>query len=253
MKLPDHSAAAHENSSSSAQPPLLEKAIRAAFREFILDPAFPCVAAKAAVNAHADRLHVYDELASPGATAALSRDLAAFVEEQKRIASDYVTFVAVFKQPLELSETEFEVRLWSQLRQLNREDAAAHFAWDPHVSDDPRDPHFAFSFAGHAFFIVGLHSQSSREARRFPWPALVFNLHEQFEKLREHGRYEHMRHVIRERDTALQGSANPMLEDFGQASEARQYSGRAVDEKWTPPFSPASVETPNPGECPFQH
>jgi FPC/CPF motif-containing protein YcgG len=64
----------------------------------------------------------------------------------------------------------------------------------------------------------------------------VFNLHDQFERLREEGRYERMRERIIERDVAIAGSVNPMLARHGEASEARQYSGRKVSENWTCPF-----------------
>jgi FPC/CPF motif-containing protein YcgG len=43
--------------------------------------------------------------------------------------------------------------------------------------------------------------------------------------------------MVRERDVALQGSTNPNLADFGQASEARQYSGRATEVAWQCPFA----------------
>lgn len=84
-------------------------------------------------------------------------------------------------------------------------------AADPRVSEDPDDPHFSLSFGGEAFFIVGLHPRVSRPARRFERPALVFNLHDQFEKLRAAGVYGKMRSTIVARDVALAGSANPML------------------------------------------
>ena len=45
-----------------------------------------------------------------------------------------------------------------------------------------------------------------------------------------------MRDTIRNRDEKLQGSINPMMRDFGQGSEARQYSGRAVNDEWKCPF-----------------
>jgi FPC/CPF motif-containing protein YcgG len=41
---------------------------------------------------------------------------------------------------------------------------------------------------------------------------------------------------VREREIALQGSLNPNLADFGERSEARQYSGRAVEDQWRCPF-----------------
>jgi len=95
------------------------------------------------------------------------------------------------------------------------------------------------SFGEEAFFIVGLHPRASRPARRFERPVLVFNLHDQFEQLREQGRYERMRAKIIERDVALAGSPNPMLARHGTISEARQYSGRNVAEAgWVCPFNP---------------
>ena len=61
---------------------------------------------------------------------------------------------------------------------------------------------------------------------------MLFNLHDQFERLRADGLYEKLRATILERDEALQGSINPMLSRHGELSEARQYSGRAVEEDW---------------------
>ena len=84
--------------------------------------------------------------------------------------------------------------------------------------------------------MVGLHPAASRPARRFKRPVLVFNLHDQFERLRAEGRYERMRERIMERDKALAGSTNPMLARHGDASAARQFSGRAVEKDWRCPF-----------------
>ena len=92
------------------------------------------------------------------------------------------------------------------------------------------------SFAGEAFFVVGLHPQASRPARRFETPALVFNLHDQFQVLREQQRYEKLRSAILTRDEQLAGSVNPMLARHGELSEARQYSGRIVGTDWKCPF-----------------
>jgi len=45
----------------------------------------------------------------------------------------------------------------------------------------------------------------------------------------------------------VQGSLNPNLADFGERSEARQYSGREVEEHWRCPFHRAnSPESENP-------
>lgn len=222
-----------------AEPPdLFASAAVAAFRGFVQSPQFPCVGAKSAVAHESARLGVYDCLGSAGATAGLARDLWTFTHDPDTTAdNDYVTLVALFKEPTELNEAAFEAALWKQLGELHRLDAPLH-EWDPTVSPDPKDPHFGFSFAGTAFFVVGLHPHSSREARRFPWPLLVFNPHAQFTRLRKAGRWARMQEVIRSRELSLQGSLNPNLADHGEITEARQYSGRPAEPDWEPPFVP---------------
>ena len=108
-------------------------------------------------------------------------------------------------------------------------------------------PHFSLSFGGEAFFAVGLHPNASREARRFGAPAIVFNLHDQFERLRADGLYDKLRRTILERDEALQGSVNPMLARHGEGSEARQYSGRKVDDGVALPPSSSGRRGRTPG------
>jgi FPC/CPF motif-containing protein YcgG len=211
-----------------------------------MHPDFPCLGAKAALHGENYGFAVYDEMGGKGSTAGLCRDLCDFVQSGAMTSSEYSTFVAVFRSPLGLNEEDFEARLWQQLRELHHADAK-YFGWDDNVSRDPLDARFSFSFAGQAFYVVGMHANSSRRARCFPWPALVFNPHEQFERLRTDGKWRHMQKTIRARDVAIQGSINPMLSDFGEESEARQYSGRAVPEDWKPPF-PEPQKT-----CPFAH
>ncbi len=208
-------------------------AMHGAFRAFVLDLQYTCVGAKSAVNSGSYRLGVYDELGSAGATEALARDLAAFTRQVDDIDAAFATYVAVFERPQDTDEESFERALWAQLQGLHDADPAP---WDPAVSSDPEDPHFSFSFAGTAFFIVGLHPGSARLSRKFPWPALIFNPHAQFERLREEGKYRRMQEVIRTKEVALQGDINPALDEYGSDSEARQYSGRLVERDWHPPF-----------------
>jgi len=40
----------------------------------------------------------------------------------------------------------------------------------------------------------------------------VFNLHEQFERLRARGKFETIKQIIRAREMACQGSINPMID-----------------------------------------
>jgi FPC/CPF motif-containing protein YcgG len=236
-----------------------------AFRQFVARPEFPCLGAKAALNSSSETVRFFDELASAESTDELAAALSDFTRSVGQDAvepnhgapsgsgstasrpTEYATFIAIFEKPRETDERGFEKLMWQQLRLLHEYDAA-QFEWDPAVSADPTDPHFSFSFAGRALYVIGLHAHSSREARRFRWPTLVFNPHEQFERLRADGKWKHMQETIRQRDRHLQGTINPMLSDFGERSEARQYSGRAVSENWQAPFPSTGS-----GKCPFAH
>lgn len=144
------------------------------------------------------------------------------------------SFVALFDDAVK-DEVSFEAALWKLLQAMHDHDRLT-FAWDPTVGSDVTNSDFSFSIAGRAFFVVGLHPKSSRLSRRAPFPCLVFNFHNQFKTLKASGKYQSMQAVIRTRDTKLQGSINPVLAGFGEASEARQYSGRAVDTDWRCPF-----------------
>lgn len=195
---------------------------------------YPCVMARAVLRRGRHTLGRYPLLAANDATSmdALARDLAAFARAPDP-RHGFRSFIAIFGGPPPASEEAFEETLWGVLGALADRDRAD---WDPGVSSNPDDPRFSFSFAGRAFYIIGLHPDASRPARRCERPALVFNLHDQFERLREQGYFAALRSLIRERDREFSGSTNPMLDDFGEASEARQYSGRAVDAEWRCPF-----------------
>ncbi|HEX4378194.1 MAG TPA: guanitoxin biosynthesis heme-dependent pre-guanitoxin N-hydroxylase GntA [Steroidobacteraceae bacterium] len=195
------------------------------FRAFISAASFPCVGAKSALRRDRIEFEVCDQLGSQRAAQVLVDSLARFSSSHPNPGISPVSFVAVFRESVR-DEDQFHQQLWKQLQALHDLDRKEH-AWASHVSDDPASADFSFSVAARAFFVVGLHPRSSRLARRAPRPALVFNFHDQFEALRESGRFVKLKAAIRERDTALQGHINPVLACFGEASEARQYSGRS--------------------------
>src|SRR5690606_19944647 len=119
--------------------------------------------------------------------------------------------VALFEGPCDTDERRFEAMLWSQLQRLHELDVQRGQPWADGVSRDPDDPRFSLSLAGHPYFVIGLHPGALRIARRFEAPALVFNSHRQFDRLRADGRYAKMQAATRARDMALQGSLNPNL------------------------------------------
>lgn len=197
---------------------------------------FPCVGAKAALAKGTLEVLGCTRINSAWDDVRIHDALMRFAEEYRRDKTMYRSFAVVFDGPETLSETEFERALWQRVQSLSDKDVWRGQEYDERVSSDPENPHFSLSFGGEAFFVVGLHPHSSRPARRFDRPTMVFNLHDQFERLRAEGKYESMREKILVRDEALAGSRNPMLARHGAASEARQYSGRAVDDAWRCPF-----------------
>ena len=206
------------------------------FREFIEDVAFPCVGAKSALARGTLKIVVARDIESAWTDVQIHDELLAWAFDYRRKPEGLRSLAVVFAGPTDLCENEFEHCMWERLQSLADKDAWRGQEYAAAVSPDPDDPHFSLSFGGEGFFVVGLHPNASRPARRFESPALVFNLHDQFERLREEGRYERMREAIISRDVALAGSPNPMLARHGEASEAAQYSGRLVSEDWECPF-----------------
>ncbi|RXZ66335.1 guanitoxin biosynthesis heme-dependent pre-guanitoxin N-hydroxylase GntA [Pelagerythrobacter rhizovicinus] len=202
----------------------------------IADERFPCVGAKSAMACGTLRTLVCHSLESAWDDVRIHSELLDWAEAYRTNPVGLRSLAAIFEGPADLDEERFEATMWARLQSLADKDDWRGQPYDGSVSSDPDDPHFSLSFGGAAFFVIGLHPNASRPARRVPRPTLVFNLHDQFERLRSEGRYERMREAIVARDVALSGNVNPMLARFGEASEARQYSGRVVGEDWRCPF-----------------
>jgi FPC/CPF motif-containing protein YcgG len=211
--------------------PLAEK-----FRAFIRRPAYPCIGAKSALAKGQIQFVVARDITSAWDDMRIYPALFNFAERYHRQKKLFQSLVVLFRGPRTLSEHEYEGHLWDRLQSLTDKDTWHGQNHDERVSPDPGNPHFSLSFGGEAFYAVGLHPKASRPARCFSHPALVFNPHDQFEELRRQKLYEKMRGKIAGRELALAGSVNPMLQTFGEMSEARQYSGRSVGEEWKCPF-----------------
>lgn len=214
------------------------------FFQFLENPHFPCIGAKAALKKNGISVVIAKDLNSTEEDVELLVALYRFINLWKRNKRILRSFVIIFESPLGSSEVEFEHSLWSFLKRLHRLDKEI-YEWDEKVSADVTDPHFSFSLGKMSFFIIGLHPHSSRKSRQFQRPTLVFNLHEQFENLREKGKFVPMQSKIRDRDLKYSGSINPMLENFGERSEAFQYSGREIPKETSIPFtSDGATEKP---------
>ncbi|WP_142785078.1 guanitoxin biosynthesis heme-dependent pre-guanitoxin N-hydroxylase GntA [Changchengzhania lutea] len=201
---------------------------------FVVDADHPCVMAQSMIKQDKLAYDTYEDFNSEDTAKNLLKNIHKYIEGYDFKTDRFESYAAAFPQISFDSETHFEDTLWELLTLINRYDDKP---WDPTVSNDPSNVDFSFSIKGHAFYIIGLHPKSSRKARQTEFPILVFNLHWQFERLREHGLYNNVRNHIRKRDKVFSGSVNPVLNDFGKMSEAMQYSGKHNDASWKCPFS----------------
>jgi FPC/CPF motif-containing protein YcgG len=149
--------------------------LQSKFEAFVRDRAFPCVGAKSALARGTLKVVPCRSISSGW--------------DDLRIHGELLEWVSdVFADRINLSEKSFENAMWERIQSLSDKDAWLDQPYDSRVSHDPDDVHFSLSFGGEAFFAVGLHPRASRPARRFETPAIVFNLHDQFEQLRDEGR-----------------------------------------------------------------
>jgi FPC/CPF motif-containing protein YcgG len=213
-----------------------EDPLAAKFRQFVARPGFPCVGAKSALAKRQLQFVVARDITSAWDDLRIYPALFNFAKAYRSHKTLFQSFIVLFRGPRSLDEAQFEIYLWERLQSLTDKDDWHGQSHDARFSANPSNPHFSLSFGGVAFFAVGLHPKASRPARRFAYPAIVFNLHDQFEEMRKQNIYRKMRERILQRDEVLAGSMNPMLQMFGENSEARQYSGRVVDDAWLCPF-----------------
>lgn len=211
---------------------------------FVADRNFPCIAAKAALAEEQIRTLVVDHLACPNDDHEILRFLNQFVDEFRASEKLYHSAVVIFRQPEDPDEDTFDKMMWQRLQSISDLDAL-NCLWDARVSSDVDSPDFSYSIKSEAMYVVGLHANSSRMARRFRYPTLVFNPHQQFVKLRDLNKYGAMKESVRKRDIKLSGTVNPMLTDFGASTEVLQYSGKKYEEFWKCPFASKHGSTTN--------
>ena len=202
---------------------------------FLTGNTFPCVAAKDAATKGHIKTMIAGHMACPNDDADILSFIYSFTEIFRKEEKGFHSAAIIFQQPVNITEELFEKFMWQRLRSLHEMDKQL-YAHDSRVDADPSSPRYSFSLMGEAFFIIGMHPQSSRPARRFEYPVLIFNPHAQFEEMKKNMQFEKMKAIVRKRDIALAGSVNPMLTDFGEASEVFQYSGRAYGSNEECPF-----------------
>lgn len=209
--------------------------ISSAYDQYLASEEFPCVAAKAALQRKQTRTFVAGHISCPQDDRLILEFLYNFVDDYRKSEITFHSAAVIFQQPQIISEEQFEIFMWQRLQSLSDVDAL-RFPFDTRVNNDPASPDFSFSLKSEAFFIIGLHESNSRPSRRFKYPTIVFNPHAGFDQMRAHNQYEKMKNIVRKKDVAISGSINPMLEDFGNSSEAFQYSGKNYNSSWQCPL-----------------
>lgn len=215
------------------------------YKEYIGNKEFVCVAAKAALAKQQIQCMIAGHMACPKDDASILSFLYSFIDTYRNSDEMYHSAVVIFEQSGIMNEEMFDSFLWQRLQAISVLDAKLH-PYDNRVVADPSSPNFSFSLKEESFFVIGLHPNSSRQVRQFKYPALVFNPHHQFEQLKETHKYDSLKRVVRKRDLQISGSVNPMLEDFGSASEVYQYSGRQYDQQWKCPLKIYHANANNP-------
>jgi len=196
--------------------------------DFIHNKAFPCIMAKAVSKNGNLVINEEDEITSVKSIESIQNKLYQFVDSYRHSRDKLHSFVLVLNNKSYHSFDHFEKAFWFFLHSLKKLDGL-HYIHDTRVSSYPDDDNFSFSIKSEAFFILALHPQSPRKSRRFSKPVIVFNPHQQFEKLRERKIFKKIQSIIRDRDKKLQGSINPMLSDFGERTEVFQYLGKVYN------------------------
>lgn len=209
--------------------------IIAQFIEFINDKTFSCIGAKAALAKGQLNVFVSGNMACPANDRDILEFLYQFIDSYREKGGNFHSAAIIFTGPVQITETIFENLLWQRLQSISDMDADMYH-YDKRVSPDPASSDFSFSLKEESFFIIGMHPASSRMARRFASPVLVFNPHAQFEEMKEKDKYESMKEAVRKRDILYSGSVNPKLDDYGNSSEAIQYSGKNYSGPWECPL-----------------
>lgn len=197
---------------------------------------FPCTVAKTLVAKDKIEIKKYNfKFFSPDD---LRSDLISFRKNLDTDGKYFKSFIAEFDTITneKISFKKFEDFFWNLLTSL-RQTELKYASYDRSVSANPEDSNFGFSVDGSAYFLIMLHPNSPRMSRRSSKPAIVFNLHLQFEKLRSQGLFKKFVKIIRRRDLKLQGSQNPMTKNFGQSPEWLQFTGREVPVNSKCPFT----------------
>lgn len=218
----------------SPQNPTLIRQVQDSIVDLVSQKNYPCIAAIKSFHQDEYQVGTYEGFGSGTSWRSLRQDLHSFLNEIKRTNSPYFTFWATYPTEAVLSEDLFEQKMWNELSCLTSEEMKSS-DWGTAPSH-PEEQSFGLHLFGENFFVVGLHPNSSRKSRQFPFPTLIFNIFRQFDVLKKENIYDPMVKANRIRDVKFQGSANPMALLHGEKWESIQFSGKNNSSEWKCPF-----------------
>ncbi len=195
------------------------------FVEFIENKFFPCIGAKTAMAKNQLSCLVAAHIFWPSDDEKIVAFLHTFIDKYRTSHHPFHSAAIIFIAPQDITETGYETAFWQRLQAISNIDAQ-HYKFDSRVSSDIQSPLFSFSIKVEALFAVGMHGSCSRDARRFKYPAIVFNPHAQFDMFKQTTKYKNLQSSIRKRDMVFSGLINPMLNDHAISPEIIQYTGK---------------------------
>ena len=130
------------------------------FEDFVLDGAYPCIAARAAVSRGHVPCLVANNIAEADDDARILVFIYDFIMQFRKAKTTLHSAAVIFTGPVNISEEDFDTFFWHRLQSLSRLDAG-RFPYDARVSSDPASPDFSFSLGEEAFFIFDVEHRSA--------------------------------------------------------------------------------------------
>ncbi len=167
----------------------LHDAFTARIGERLLRSDRPCRVASRSITRDEYCLGLYEHFGEGRNGKALESDLLWFADEVKRGRSPRLTMWAIFPNAEMWDDNDFDHALVRELTSVTTS-SALQPSWASGGTLRVGDT---------SFFVVGMHPQSTKDSRRFPWTALVFNVFDQVDWLEREGVYAWIREAPQSR------------------------------------------------------
>lgn len=220
------------------------------FKGFVGEKDFPCVAGRTVARTDQYAFCAYPDMTNPQLAEGIMHDMIQFQHEfgipddPKPNGKRFRSFVAAFAEPHITSPLHGAEALYTLLGNMHDVNAQ-HYPWKEGFSNDMESSDFGYSAGESAFFIAFFHPEAHDAARRSDVTFVVFNSHAMLESLKDEGKFNKLRDIIRSR----QDSVHPYLGNHGEVKEWRQYALLSPDVETE--AAEQAIRQKVLGECPF--